>query len=222
MSEKLKNRTCQVWPERYTEFMLSDSKLSEVVPGPREQKRQATRRLLLDAGLRMVAASGLAGTSTAAVAQATGKAHGTVFFHFPTREALVTELVAEVGRCLSDRLGLGEAPGLEDVLDAHLLSLGENELVYSRLLAEAATLPLAARATLFAFQSGVASRLVAALRAGQEKGTVRAGDPVFFSNLWIGLTNHYLLNRDLFAPGESVVARLGKHLRQQFSALVQP
>jgi AcrR family transcriptional regulator len=42
--------------------------------------------------------------TTAAIAKASGKAHGTVFVHFGTRDELVDELVEEVGRAMSQRL----------------------------------------------------------------------------------------------------------------------
>lgn len=203
--------------------MLSESELIKKEPGSRDNRgrqRDATRRQLVEAGLRVVAASGFSGTSTAAIAKATGKAHGTVFVHFPTRDALVAELVAEVGRTMSGWLA-AEPPSLAGVLEAHLKALGDNEVLYSRVLNEASTLPFAARAHLFALQSGIASRLGTACRQAQAQGTVREGDPVFLSNLWISLTNHYLMNRDLFAPGESVVARYGASLQTQFFDLVR-
>jgi len=189
----------------------------------RTRQREATRRQLVEAGLRVVAVSGFAGASTAAIAKATGKAHGTVFLHFRTREALVAELVAEVGRGMSARLAELEtvAPSLSEVLDAHLKTLGENEALYSRLLGEASTLPLAARAYIFALQSGIASRLRAAYLREHGLGRVRAIDPIALANLWIGLSNHYLLNRDLFAPGASVIAACGALMKTQILGLVQ-
>lgn len=189
----------------------------------RSHQRASTRRRFVEAGLRVVAAEGFAGASTAAIAQATGKAHGTVFLHFRTRDDLVAELVAEVGRTMSARLAAleTEAPSLAAVLHAHLTALGDHEILYSRLLGEAATLPMAARAHLFALQSGVASRLRAAYTRARDTGEVRELDPVTFSNLWIGLTNHYLQHRELFAPGESVIAQCGASIHSQFLSLVR-
>lgn len=192
------------------------------VASQRSRQREATRRQLLEAGLRMVATEGFAGTSTAAIAQATGKAHGTVFLHFRTRDALVAEIVAEIGRSMSDRLAALETatPTLREVIDAHLTALAEHEVLYARVLAEASTLPPAARARLFALQSAIASRLRAAHARARTAGEVRALDAVVAANLWIALTNHYLMNRDLFAPGESVVAKCGADLAAQWLALV--
>lgn len=192
--------------------------------GQRTRQLEATRRQLVEAGLRVVADTGFAGASTAAIARATGKAHGTVFVHFPTRDDLVAALVTELGRAISTRLSLREtaAPSLPEVLDAHLAALADNEVLYARLLCEASTLPPAARAHIFALQAGVASRIWAAYSRSHRQGAVRKIDPATLSNIWISLTNHYLMNRDLFAPGASVIAKCGASIKAQFLGLIHP
>ena len=191
---------------------------------PRTRQREATRRQLIEAGLRVVAAHGFAGTTTAAIAKATGKAHGTVFVHFPTRDALVTELVEEVGRAMSQRLAdvPTDAPGVSEVLDAHLAALAEHEELYASMLREATALPLVARARVFTLQSGVAWRLREAHARDVERGAARAMDPVALGSTWIALTNHYLINRDLFAPGASVIAARGAAIKATLLEVIRP
>jgi AcrR family transcriptional regulator len=177
----------------------------------------------VQAGLRVVAERGFAGATTAAIAEASGKAHGTVFVHFRTRDVLVAELVAEIGRAISQRLAeIPDAPSLSEVLDSHLAALAQHEALYARLLCEASTLPDAARARLFALQSGIAWRLRTAYERQLANGAARELDPLALANMWIALTNHYLMNRDLFAPGASVVAARGAQLKAQWLALTQP
>jgi AcrR family transcriptional regulator len=190
----------------------------------RVQQRDATRRELVQAGLRMVAERGFAATTTAAIAQASGKAHGTVFVHFRSREAMVAELVEELGRTMSQRLVAlpDNTATLADVLDAHLAALRDHEVLYARLLCEASTLPPAARARVFALQSGVAWRLREAHAREVLANTARAMAPVALANIWIALTNHYLMHRDLFAPGASVIATHGAELKAQLLEIVQP
>lgn len=198
--------------------------MAQIAPTTRQLQREATRRQLLAAGLRVVGDAGFAGTTTAAIARATGKAHGTVFLHFPTRDALVRELVEEIGRALSARLAerAADDTGVADLLDAHLAALGEHEVLYSRLLGEAATLPASARARLFALQSGIAWRLRAAHARDMARGRVRDVDPVTLANTWIALSNHYVMNRDLFAPGGSVIAARGAELKALLLDLLRP
>ena len=174
--------------------------------------------------MRIVAERGFAGATTAAIAEASGKAHGTVFVHFRTRDVLVAELVAEIGHAMSQRLAdiPNEEPGLSDVLDSHLAALAQHEVLYARLLCEASTLPAAARARLFALQSGIAWRLRTAYEREAARGMARDLDPVALANMWIALTNHYLMNRDLFAPNASVVAARGADLKAQWLAAIRP
>lgn len=190
----------------------------------RARQRDATRRKLVQAGLRVVAERGFAGATTAAIAEASGKAHGTVFVHFRTRDMLVAELVAEIGRAMTQRLAEipNDTPSLSEVLDSHLAALAQHEPLYARLLCEASTLPAAARARLFALQSGIAWRLRTAHEREVAGGTARDLEPVALANIWIALTNHYLMNRDLFAPGASVVAARGAEMKAQWLAMIRP
>lgn len=194
------------------------------VIGSRTRQREATRRELVEAGLKVVAARGFAGATTAAIAEASGKAHGTVFVHFRNRDALVAELVEEIGRAMSQRLAdiPNDLPGLCEVLDAHLAALARHEVLYARLLCEATALPPAARARLFALQSGIAWQLRTAYARDVARGAARDMNPVALANIWISLTNHYLMNRDLFAPGESVVAARGAELKAQWLEIIRP
>jgi AcrR family transcriptional regulator len=212
---------------------------ASIAPTQRSLQRDATRRELVQAGLRVVADQGFAAATTAAIAQASGRAHGTVFVHFKTREALVAELVEELGRTMSRRLAepVGtraatatsrvpvsetQAPSLTEVLDAHLAALAAHELLYARLLREATTLPEAARSRVFALQSGIGWRLRTAYERAVAAGDARALDPVLVVNQWLALTNHYLMNRDLFAPGKGVIKARGPALKAHFLALLRP
>lgn len=197
---------------------------SQTLPSTRTRQRDATRRQLVEAGLRVVATHGFAGATTAAIAKATGRAHGTVFVHFKTRDALVAELVDEVGRSMSQGLAdiRNDPRGLAEVLDAHLDALATHEVLYARLLGEATTLPMAARARVFALQSGIAFRLREAHARDVQRGAARAMDPVALANTWIALTNHYVMNRDLFAPDASVIAARGAQLKAHLLDIVKP
>jgi AcrR family transcriptional regulator len=63
------------------------------VVSPREAQRLQTRARLFDAAVAEIARSGLAGTDVAAIAAAVGVARGTFYFHFPTKEHVLVELV---------------------------------------------------------------------------------------------------------------------------------
>ena len=50
------------------------------------------RRQILDAALTLCAEDGLQGAATARIAKAAGVAHGTLFHHVPSKEALRLQL----------------------------------------------------------------------------------------------------------------------------------
>ncbi|UMB69618.1 TetR family transcriptional regulator [Mycobacterium paraterrae] len=59
---------------------------------PRATKRLQTRERLLGAAIAEFKRSGMAGADVGAVVAAAGVAHGTFFFHFPTKEHVLLEL----------------------------------------------------------------------------------------------------------------------------------
>ena len=72
--------------------------------GKRTEQRQRTRQHLIETALALFEARGVAATRTLDVAEAAGVSHGTVFAHFPTREALVEAAVAELGQAFGEAL----------------------------------------------------------------------------------------------------------------------
>ncbi len=56
------------------------------------------RENFLNAALKLFVANGVQNTSTAAIAQEAGTAAGTLFLYFPTKQALINELVLKAAR----------------------------------------------------------------------------------------------------------------------------
>ena len=69
------------------------------MPGPRPRRTASVdgdaRKLILDAAEELFAARGFDATATAAIAAQAGVPKGLVFYYFPTKESLLTTLVAE-------------------------------------------------------------------------------------------------------------------------------
>jgi AcrR family transcriptional regulator len=61
-------------------------------PSARETKRLQTRERLMGAAIAEFKRSGIAAADVGAVVTAAGVAHGTFFFHFPTKEHVLLEL----------------------------------------------------------------------------------------------------------------------------------
>src|SRR6478609_8110532 len=64
----------------------------QVKPSARETRRLQTRQRLLDAAVAEFKRVGMSGADVNAIATAAGVAHGTFFFHFPSKEHVLLEL----------------------------------------------------------------------------------------------------------------------------------
>ena len=96
-------------------------------------KGDRTRRRVLDEAARQFAGGGIAATSMGDVASAVGMKAGSLYFHFPSKDALVREVLREgieqalahVGNAIDLQRGLGASPGaiLRAAIEAHVVAL---------------------------------------------------------------------------------------------------
>ncbi len=188
----------------------------------RDTQKGRTRAAILRTARELFADRGVAATSTAAIAAKAGISHGAVFVHFKTRDDLLLAVIEELGAQLAAELSAGEGTPntLRAVIDGHLRAIERREALYARLVAEAPVMPAAARAALAAIQNGVSWRMQAAAARERELGRLRTIPPHLLFNTWIALVHHYLVNRDLFAPGRSVVRAKGRELADHYVSLV--
>ena len=64
----------------------------QVAPSTREARRLQTRERILGAAIAEFKRSGMTGAEVSAIVAAAGVAHGTFFFHFPSKEHVLLEL----------------------------------------------------------------------------------------------------------------------------------
>jgi AcrR family transcriptional regulator len=157
----------------------------------RQEQKAETRQRILDEAARLFAEGGFAGTRTADVAAATGLSHGAVFVHFPTREALLLEVVFALGRRLTDQLHAAVSYGLREALITHVKVLSEEEAVSHHILERA------------------------------DPNHMKDVPVHILFNTWIGLVHHYLMNRELFAPKGGVLKKHGRALVEHYLKLVR-
>jgi AcrR family transcriptional regulator len=190
----------------------------------RDLQRGATRAQLLEAACRVFARDGLTTARTADIAREAGVSHGTVFVHFPTRDDLLSAVVGTFGERVARRIHDRTAEGgsVRDVLTAHIAGLVEEEAFYARLVSEQPLLPPIARGTLVGIQSAIAWHLGPAVERETGAGTLRPVELPLLFNTWLGLVHHYVVNRDLFAPGTSALERHGPRLVEHMVALLRP
>ncbi|HKN08471.1 MAG TPA: TetR/AcrR family transcriptional regulator, partial [Pseudomonadota bacterium] len=75
---------------------------------------------------------------------------------------------------------------------------------------------------LMMLHAAVSTRMFVALERDRKAGRARKFERPLLFNTWIGLVHHYLVNRDVFATGASVIAERGDTLVNHFMTLVRP
>jgi len=204
-----------------TKSTISTAKKSPA-PRNREAQKRETRRRILDAAVRVFARDGILASTTAAVAVEAGVAHGSVFVHFRSQEGLIVAAIQEFGKDVSLRLHelVQRGAGTREVLEAHMKGIREREDFYARLVVEAPLLPDEAKTSLVLIQSAISFHLSPAIEADRAAGKIKAMPLPLLFNTWVGLVHYYLANRELFAPGASVVAERGPELLDHFMSLI--
>src|SRR2546427_178542 len=157
----------------------------------RQEQKAATRDRLVNAAMALFARKGIVQTTTADIAKSIRMSHGVVFLHFPKRDDLVIAVIDEF------------------------------EPFYARLVTEAPLLPPKVRSTLLMLHAAVSQRLFLALERERKAGRARRFERPLLFNTWIALVHHYLVNRDLFATGDSVISEHGDALVQHLMTLVK-
>ena len=186
-----------------------------------DQKLQ-TRKRVIDAATFLFAEQGLARTRTADIARRAGLSHGGMFVHFNSRDELLAEVVADIGRRITDRLHsvISDNADLAEVLRAHLQCLSECESAYATFLRESRHLPAATLRTRIGVQSAISFHLNESAERAMQAGQIRRMPKHMLFNTWIGLVHHYLMNRELFAPNGSVLRERGEELVAHFLSLL--
>jgi AcrR family transcriptional regulator len=187
----------------------------------REAQKAETRRRMLDGAFALCGRDGFLHARTLDLAEAIGVSHGAVFAHFPTREALLGEVATALGTRITDRLHAVEIGkgGLRRALATHLECLAADEAIYRHLVIEAPLMPDALRTGWLCIQSAVSHHIATAARHEIAAGVLRRVPPHLLFNGWIGLVHHYIVHRDVFAPGRSVLAEHGPALVAHYVSL---
>ena len=89
---------------------------------PRKSEGRDTRREILDAALEQFALTGYFGTSMRQIARAVGVRESALYHHFPSKDAILTDLLGELGPARAQKLAAVDVPlmakqlGLEGLL----------------------------------------------------------------------------------------------------------
>ncbi|WP_407928541.1 TetR/AcrR family transcriptional regulator [Clostridium guangxiense] len=209
--------------EIYNDFEVNELEVDKMKVTQRQIQKEQTKEKILKAAYYEFGKKGIMATRTSDVAKAAGVSHGTVFAHFKTQEELITAVIENFDERMVKRIHeLAEnCSGIREVLSAHLQGIEEFEDFYTRLVMEIRLLPETSRTTFISLQSGISFHLNKVLNEEMNKGEIVKLPIYFLFNTWNGLINYYLVNSDLFAPDESVIARYGDELLNDFMKLIE-
>lgn len=188
----------------------------------RQLQKEQTKESLLKTAFEVFAQRGIMNTRMSDVAQAAGVSHGTVFAHFQTQEALVTEIVETYGGKIALRTHelAGSCEHMEEILSAHLAGIMEYEPFYTRLVIENRLLPPAARDVWVSVQSAISFHFSQVIQREVQSGRSINLPAHLLFNMWVGLVHYYLANGDLFAPEGNVIKRYGDTLVESYIKLI--
>jgi AcrR family transcriptional regulator len=188
----------------------------------RDRQKLATRQRILEAAIVVFSRDGIIASNTSDIAKEAAVSHGNVFAHFGSQEALVSAVIEEIGADIASRIHelVNSCVEVREVLAVHLRAIAERESFYARLVAETPSLPSRARESLVMIQSAISFHLSPAVEAAMRSGAIRPMPLYLLFNTWSGLVNHYLINRELFAPGASVIEGRGSELLDHFMKLI--
>ena len=188
----------------------------------RKDQKERTRAKIVKAAMGTLAEAGLTKASTADIAKSAQVSHGTIFAHFPTREALLTAVIEEFGTRVAGRLHelAYSGSGVREILIAHLQGLIEFEPFYTRLVIEGRLLPDKARQMLVVIQSAISFHISQAAESEMEEGIIKRTPVHLLFNTWMGLVHYYLANGDLFSPRGSVLLQHGPALIEHYMNLI--
>lgn len=151
----------------------------------RDEQKEKRREEILLAGLTLFATKGYASTKTSDIAQAVNMSGGLLFHYFPTKEALYETLIhigLEHSQQWMEHSADHPLAYFTDVVQQILTMIRETpeRAQYFILIAQAlrsATTPEPLLQMLSAVQESRYTKTVALIRAGQQTGELRSGDP---------------------------------------------
>ena len=187
----------------------------------RSLQKSQTREKIINAAIKVYSEHGFSAPTTL-IAREAQVSHGSIFLHFPTVEDLLICLLESFSRDMtSDLHSLSESgKKIAKLLGLHINTLIKHEGFYKRLVTEAVYLPEEAKNTFIAIQSTVSIHFLQALESEMSEGKIKDVPFHMLFNTWLGLVHYYLLNGDIFAPGESVLTRYKKTLIKCFLSLI--
>lgn len=189
----------------------------------RQLQKEQTRNKIMEIALKEFAEGGLITTATSKIASAANVSHGTIFAHFKTKDILLQAVINEVGKRIISKLDelVNSSCNMKDVLFAHLIGISEYEDFYSRLILEGKLLNKELRNEIILIQSSISFHIGQIAEREMKEGKIKELPLDLLFNTWLGLIEHYLINKDLFVNKTTIYEEHGERIVNYFINLIK-
>ena len=183
------------------------------------QKRQ-TRNMLLKAAKKCFVKNGFLNTPANKIAVEAGVAHGTLFSHFQNKETLILEVIdnemREIGEAIQELVS--QAEGVEDILAKYLDLIIQEEQFFAVLAKEKPFYPLELRRKIIFRESIIRSYIFK--KISEEKSYLSDEEITASLNWLFAIIDYYLVSRELFTSGQSVINKFRNSILKTFRKLI--
>ncbi len=173
----------------------------------RDQQKKETRQKILQAAKQEFVQNGFLETNTKTIADKAGVAHGTLFLHFPTKHALIENVLETVLVSLDIQLEkmVSEQKGLEGLLNGYLDFIRDNESFFEVLAIELPHYPKDIRIKAYLNEASARNYFYNIIQRGVALGIYKKIDVKMSLTFLFGTINYYLSNKRNILKNGSII-----------------
>ena len=166
----------------------------------RKIEKEKTRLKLLNVAKKEFLKKGVLSTNTADIAKKAGIAHGSIFFHFNTKETLINEVIETQLKQITDNLYplMNETDVLDKLINVYFLAIEENEKFFCMMARERPFYNKYLQHQMIYFDSVIRKYFHDAYKNGLEKNEYRTVDIGTVLDFLFSTINYYLSHNNLY------------------------
>ena len=189
----------------------------------RQLQKQFTREKIIAAAKEIFIEKGIINTATSQIAEAAGIAHGTLFLHFPSKDALVIELLdVELLKFNSAiKQLIVTTSSIEKVLDQYLLLIIQEEGFFSTLARELPYYKSELRRKILFRESLIREHFHQAIKRGVKDDIYAKIDIPSALTFLFGTINYYLSLKTSFVQKGSVIEKFHYQIIDTFLKILE-
>ncbi|RLC52572.1 MAG: hypothetical protein DRZ79_00960 [Candidatus Cloacimonadota bacterium] len=189
----------------------------------RQLQKKKTRNYLLEVAKTCFIKNGFLKTTTSEIAEKASVAHGTLFLHFKTKEALIVEILDKELEIISHQINkiTEQAENLEQLLEKYLDFLEEQEDLFSVLARELPFYSEELRRKILFRESVIREHFHRTIEDGINKQIFRACEVSVVVTFLFATINYYLSLKPIFVETGSVIKKFRKSIVSTFFLMLE-